>query len=375
MKFSKFLKYFYSVVTISMLPFLGGCAFGTRSVTLKNSESISSNDKTHHNHEICFNGLSDVRKDSTIGHVQNGYGVKTADVVSLNSVPNWVNTEIRTQLENCGYIVNENCASNGNNFLISGKIVKVYTTAYWTYLGEVTIKTSITRDSSEILNKTYTGYNKAGTNWAATAQVFGTVLEASLKSAVNQLVKDIDSLDDKTYAEKTTPDNGAKTISEIPVSDTSAKIDTLAIPKENGGFAIIRGKRNLSSIRFLLDSIKTEFKSVYHDRFELDSTISGDICVSFIITSDGYTKFVKIVRNSLNDKPIQEKLISSLSGLRFDKIADNSETEILYNLSFKAESAKSSKRAVAATLGVLAAISAVISILTMIHTLNSVPTY
>lgn len=350
-------------LALCCLSFFGGCAFGTRNVLLKNSAPTATTPKAHHSHEICFNGLSDDRPDRSIGHVQNGYGMKTAEVVAINNVPDWVNKEIKTQLANAGYVVNENCSETGNQFLVGGKIVKVYTTAYMNYVGEVTIKASITLDSTQILNKTYTGYKKGEMNWAATAESFGELLETSLKSATLQLISDIDSLDKSPPTGKT--QSAVETVAMAapaqPTLNASINVDTLSCPQKSGDLVVIRGKRKISSTDRILDSMKRELTHLYYDRFELNPFMSGYICAYFKISPDGTTKQIKIIRNTLGDKPIEERLIQILSNAKFRKISGTTDAELLYHIAFSTDSARASKNARTIALGVLIFLSAVLS--------------
>jgi hypothetical protein len=375
MHFSKMSMDICCIFSLYILPLLAGCAFGTREVMLKNTAIADTTLTGNRNHAICFNGLSDARKDSTIGHVQNGYGMRTAEVVALNSIPEWVNIEIINKLTIAGYTVNEQCTPSDDMLAINGKIVKVYTTAYMNYLGEVSINATITSGSMELLNKTYSGYKKEGVNWAASKEVFGNLLESSLKMAIDQLLHDIDSLDNKpsvalnskeVSADQFPSDSGTSASPKQQVPNNESTVDKSSCPNENGGIAIISGKRNISNIKMALDSVRLELNSVYKDRFELNPSLDGDICIFFSISPEGKTDRITIIQNSLNDKPIEDMLIDFLAKKQFYKIAsDKGTSEIIYNLQFKASSARASKNVVIAAVAALAGIALIFSLINL----------
>lgn len=369
---------------ICSLPFITGCAFGNREIFLRNSELANNNQPEHkRNHEICLKDFFDTRGNSNVGHVQNGYGMHTAEVIATNSVPEWVGKEIKNQLLNAGYVVNENCKENENGIFISGKIVKVYTTAYMSFLGEVTIKATIKLDTLKIVNKTYSGYIEGGMNWAASGGAFRDILEQSLKSVTKQLIQDIDSIDNiKPFLA-----NAASTISEnsrlninksdsiiLPIQNiTVQNEDTFPCPNEPNGFLRLSGKRDKCTIESALDSIKSDLQSVYCNRFELNPTLAGSICVYFCITPRGSIKGIKIIKNTLHDKPLEDKIIELLSQRRFDVRVtfDTTNTEVTCNFQFAPQTATTRKGVWIAVLVILGVTSLVLS---FIH-LSQLPTY
>jgi hypothetical protein len=115
-----------------------------------------------------------------------------------------------------------------------------------------------------------------------------------------------------------------------------------------------------------LDSVRLELNSVYKDRFELNPSLDGDICIFFSISPEGKTDRITIIQNSLNDKPIEDMLIDFLAKKQFYKIAsDKGTSEIIYNLQFKASSARASKNVVIAAVAALAGIALIFSLINL----------
>ena len=168
---------------------------------------------------------------------------------------------------------------------------------------------------------------------------------------MSSFVKDIDSLDQKDFKPELII---AKAIDETETkiematdSSTSSSIiggTKFECTAKHGAISIISGPRSISSIKTVLDSIKYKMNSLYKERYELNSSLSGSICVYFEIDSEGRTKQVSIYQNSLNDKLMEEKLISLLSVKKFKQLdKGNSLTACSYNLIFTEKIAKTSK--------------------------------
>jgi len=176
-----------------------------------------------------------------------------------------------------GYSVHENCSPQRAGLIeIQGKIVKVYTTAYLSYLGEVTIDASVSLDSSIIINKKYSGHTQGGLNMAASSYMFGETLQKALKSMITQLIADINSIDQGTIegVREKSPviqvpnlvesDSDKKTYSGVAANGV-VKAD--GCPAEKNGVSIVSGTRSRTSVSSVLDSIKIPLRSLYYDRF------------------------------------------------------------------------------------------------------------
>ena len=132
--------------------FLSGCAFGTRHPMLEYNTVTPV--KPANNISIKISTFSDTRPDkNVIGNVRNGWGMKTADVITDTNIADWVSTALKSELKNAGYNVIEEDTKN----LISGEVLKVYCDTYLNYEGEVMIKVVLKKDNSVILDKTYSG--------------------------------------------------------------------------------------------------------------------------------------------------------------------------------------------------------------------------
>jgi hypothetical protein len=185
---------------------LAGCAFGTRQPTLvypPASESsgtsvahaaVNSSPKTV---RIVLKPFTDQRSDKkVVGTVRNGFGMRTADVIPTNSVPDWVTQAIATELRNDGYtVVSETSTDSpqGPSAVVYGEVLNVFCDMYFSYTGQVSLVARVSKDGKELLNKHYAGEGSAGLAVAATADAYSQSLALALSSAVKKLVADLDT--------------------------------------------------------------------------------------------------------------------------------------------------------------------------------------
>ena len=189
----------------AFMALLAGCAFGTRQPTLIYPPAPES-DATPVAHaatmaasknvEITLNPFNDRRADQkVVGTVRNGFGMRTADVISTNQVDDWVTQALKTELQNNGYsvhITSGDDSSKAANAVVSGEVLKAFCDMYFNYNAEVSLLIKVSRDGKEILNKNYTGEGSAGVVVSATEKSFGQSLALALAAALKPFVVDLD---------------------------------------------------------------------------------------------------------------------------------------------------------------------------------------
>lgn len=179
------------------MSFLSSCAFGTRQVALTYPQPAKLSAPSKSSDRVIFFEFQDQRQDpSKVGDVQNGYTMKTAKVVANSDVRKWVNDAIRSQLEQFGYQVTIGHTDEDKKagLVLSGAILNVYCTAYWTYEGEIYLTATIKKNGGKLIDKPYYASRKEIINWAATSKSFGKILALTLSDVVGQLVSDLDNL-------------------------------------------------------------------------------------------------------------------------------------------------------------------------------------
>lgn len=185
---------------------LSGCVLGTREPTLHYPPKAEPDavpaahaavKPAARNVRIVLDPFVDQRADKkVVGTTRNAYGMKMADVVPKNSVPDWVMEAMKTELRNNGYVVEPGAAGNasatGSSATVSGEILNVYCDMYMSYTGQVSLIARVRRDGKEVLNRHYSGEGSAGLAWAATEESYAQSLALALESAVKQFVSDLD---------------------------------------------------------------------------------------------------------------------------------------------------------------------------------------
>ncbi len=190
------------VLLIAATVVLEGCAFGARNATLRYPPQAepsggpvarAATAPAGQKGQIALAAFSDARTDKKlVGAVRNGFGMRTAEVVSADSVPTWVTGALKTELTASGYQVTDKVDESGAGTSLGGDVTLVWCDAYFTYSGEVALSIRLRRDGRDVLSRSYTGQGSAGMNWAATAEAYGQTLSIALADALRQLMPDLD---------------------------------------------------------------------------------------------------------------------------------------------------------------------------------------
>jgi uncharacterized lipoprotein YajG len=189
------------VLRLSVLLIAGSlaaaCAFGERQAHLgyppePDAALVSSAEAALASRGIVYIGnFGDVRSSKMIvGHVRNGFGMKTAEVVAQRDVPGWVREALAHELKASGYQVMDGVAPE-DGATISGDIIRVYCDAYFTYDGEVTLRMETGRAGQSLVKNVYTGTGSAGLNWGATGDSYSESLSMALQSALRKFIADL----------------------------------------------------------------------------------------------------------------------------------------------------------------------------------------
>ena len=321
-----------------------------KKILLTNSEPINNDSLIKiRNHEICFEKFTDKRIDSLVGHTQNGYKERTSNIMALNDVSEWINNEIEIRLKNAGYKISHLCKKDQNNIMIKGQILKVYTTANLSYLGEVTVQSTIGIGENELLKKDYSCTSKLGTNWGFSDYPYKNILEKTLSLVIDSLIIDIQTIDtSKSHlllsANINENDFTRSTFTQDNKQNIGSGLKKLECPKNDGEFTSSIGKGIIFRIKLALDSIKYELKSIFKDRSELNNSLGGSICVTFEISTSGNIGNVQFIHNTLNDKLLENKFLYLLTTKKIRNLEKVSETiAVSYRLDFKPITTKTLK--------------------------------
>lgn len=183
-----------------ILAMTSGCAFGTRhakvtyppaSVTAKSSTNAPAAGVTG---RIALEPFDDVRADKQIvGHVRNGFGMKTADVVCDDQdIAALVNTALRGELQKAGYEVLEaGSPAAGDAPVLGGSLTTLYCDAYMNYDGSATLVVHLSRAGNVVFKKTYEGKGSSGMNWAATGSGYGDSLSLAVVDVIAVMMRDL----------------------------------------------------------------------------------------------------------------------------------------------------------------------------------------
>jgi len=181
---------------------VSGCAFGDRQAKLgyppiaddgamaaQAAEAVPAS-----RGDVYIGAFSDIRPDKTVvGHVRNGFGMKTAKVLPQREVTAWVHDALAHELSAAGYTIVEGAAAPAGTTALSGDILRAYCDVYFTYDGQVVLRIEAQKDGQALLNQSYSGSGSAGVNWAATGDSFSESLSLALRQALQQFMADLGS--------------------------------------------------------------------------------------------------------------------------------------------------------------------------------------
>ncbi len=178
--------------------FLGGCAFGNRTIHLNYlPSSVGGEAQTESSSTqpvIHLVPLADVRSEGKIiGEVVNGYGQHTADVLAANSISDWVTQAAKLELERAGYKIRTDDGSRAaaDEWVLSGEVGRVFTTAKMKYEAQVSFAMKLDQNGKELFQKRYMGTAKRGLNWAMTSKSSGEILSAALQDGLQRFIQDL----------------------------------------------------------------------------------------------------------------------------------------------------------------------------------------
>ncbi len=136
-------------------------------------------------------------KKNMIGDTRNAYGMHMADVIAVNDVPTWITNAVRSEMEQAGFTIIDEPSADvaAHTLMVSGEVITVYTTAYWTYEADVSFRARVQKGPNILLDKVYSGDGSAGTNWAATEKGYGYSLALVLQDAARRFVGDLRALE------------------------------------------------------------------------------------------------------------------------------------------------------------------------------------
>lgn len=110
---------------------------------------------------LCVNTFEDVRSDKKyIGEIRDLFGIPVGEITTEDNVPNWIRNALKLELTNAGYSILD--ASTTDNYLIEGKIIKVFTKGRFGHRGYMTVEISLKKGDEVLFQKTYDTAKKDG---------------------------------------------------------------------------------------------------------------------------------------------------------------------------------------------------------------------
>jgi hypothetical protein len=189
MRRDKGLWVVYAVLLVAM----SGCAFGTRTVALNPVQTALALDGAGQRVYVEVLDKREAALKPVVGHVKNGFGMKTADVVGDREVTVWVRDSLLAELRRFGVqTISDPAALDGGASKLAVDVQVCYAQAYWNYGGEVRVALTVSQGQKALVDgKMYSGTAQLGTNFGATAESYQRVLELAMDALLQQMLPDI----------------------------------------------------------------------------------------------------------------------------------------------------------------------------------------
>ena len=139
--------------------------------------------------EIALNNptVKDRRvENEKLGAMRNLFWMPIIKITTDDSVPEWVENALSTELKNVGYTLSES-----SKYSIHGEVQRLSVNTHFLYHGRLGIQLQLIEKDQVVFEKTYLTKNSAGTNWAAQASTCVRTLEMNLQSICKQFIDDL----------------------------------------------------------------------------------------------------------------------------------------------------------------------------------------
>lgn len=181
-----------AILAIPIFLACGGCAFGTREVTL--SPVVANNlpsKVTVHTELIQVLEPEDTRglAPNFVGYIRNGFGVHTADVVANEPIKKWVQKSLLENLRAAGYTAVE-ANGDGGELVITSTITKLDCDMYFSYNAVVTLSVSLKENKQVFFSKSYGG-NATAMVAFITPNEYQAVLTNAMQNCINTMMPEL----------------------------------------------------------------------------------------------------------------------------------------------------------------------------------------
>jgi hypothetical protein len=356
LKGERTLKKINTIAKTVLVPMLlsgfAGCSM-TRNVTLvyppgysgagAQSSGSKKAAKTARKGKIILKAFKDNRtvKDK-IGHMENAFGKDMGSrILTDDDVVQWVTRAIKFELKKRGFEVmpDTNPPALLSEPVLSGTLIKAYTTSYFTYQGDVEFTADFTLGSTTLLTKHYFGNGDNGTFFVAKAEGFGGALSLALQDAAGNLAKDID----KTLASR-------KIMSAEPEKSVFSKPDSLHLSPAmnemkvnfdsicglNQDVFVISGKRSPDLLMKRISEQDSVFKKLYLKRLNVDPNEKGDVFVFVEIYQNGSMGRDSVVKSYIGDTLLEQQIVNTIKRIPYRALRAGTDTSmVVYKIHFE----------------------------------------
>lgn len=178
------------IVAGSVVVLLSGCAFGNRHVQLVPS-SGGGYARVNGDYVVGVQKFQDLRVESALGEVRNGWGMRTASVVADGQdVGAWVSDSVAEELAGAGLKVRRYQGDEvpaDASVLIRGEVLEAFVKMFMSFDATMRARVVVSAQGTDVLDQQFTGSSKAVAMWASTAE-YQEQLRAVHRNLLDQIV-------------------------------------------------------------------------------------------------------------------------------------------------------------------------------------------
>lgn len=166
------------------------CLMGCTSKTELAAYTPVIKEQAKNNISLKIERFEDVRPEGQqIGAHRNLYWMPVIEIVTDDSIPDWVMNAFKMELTNAGYSIVD--SDFENNYLLEGKIIKLFANTHLLYHGRMAVEISLKKGDKTFFQKLYKTKEDGGINWIARDSKCAKTLKYNLQEICRRSIADI----------------------------------------------------------------------------------------------------------------------------------------------------------------------------------------
>ena len=166
------------------------CLMGCTSKTALATYTPVIEEQEKNNISLKIKEFVDLRPEGQqIGANRNLYWMPLIKIVTDDSIPDWVTNAFKMELTNAGYSIVD--SDFENNYLLEGKIIKLFANTHFLYHGRMAVEISLKKGDAILFQKLYKTKEDGGINWMTRDSMCAKTLKYNLQEVCRRAIADV----------------------------------------------------------------------------------------------------------------------------------------------------------------------------------------